>query len=519
MKVLGVAAPNWVSRGIYAYSKGLNSSDPFSLYNAYRVAASSAEEEQGYWSKSNWSTYEGRENSILLMTYFEEEKEDFKRKLVEIKPDLLLIGSMTLSFAGAIEIAKIAKEILGEKVFIVLGGKHVIETMYIKNGKIIDAYNSPLQLMLSKKIDSVFDLVLSGDGEYTILNIGNIIGYLRENNLDNSEFFNYLAPLKSSKGNWCAGWLEDGKPSYILTKCSVIDYDSIPLTSEMFPIRNKFNVFDANLTAHAFSDISKGCIFDCFYCSEKRSINGKLDRDNVKQAPYRLAKNLKSIQNVGISRYGYSNMSAFIEDSIILSGNSKSLANFEKALEMEKVNLEFGGQFTVDTLLKNKDQIKNLKKYGFKYVFFGIETNNDEIAAKMSKNINTKIVWMDKNEEVISFLCENNILCGVSLLFGLGETQDDRLSLLLTIRDWMQKYKNLCVVSLNWAVKHPLQLEDSQSFDYIEWGTPKNSEYLGIFTELFGEASEKYCMSGVSLPPVDELLAIKSICDELNLLN
>ena len=47
-----------------------------------------------------------------------------------------------------------------------------------------------------------------------------------------------------------------------------------------------------------------------------------------------------------------------------------------------------GGQFTIDTLLDSRNQeiVSRLAKQGFKYVFLGLETNNEEIAETMSKN-------------------------------------------------------------------------------------------------------------------------------------
>lgn len=43
LKVLGVTAPHYVKKQKNAESTSLNSSDPFSLYNAYKVCAHKAE--------------------------------------------------------------------------------------------------------------------------------------------------------------------------------------------------------------------------------------------------------------------------------------------------------------------------------------------------------------------------------------------------------------------------------------------------------------------------------------------
>lgn len=124
-------------------------------------------------------------------------------------------------------------------------------------------------------------MIIAGDGEYTIYNVGRIIGKLLEENSPMKDFYNYIDILGESKGSWVIGWIQDEEMHYLTSKCEPIDYDEIPITSELFPIRTKFSIFNADLTAHAFSDISKGCIFNCFYCSERNSINGKLRRDNV----------------------------------------------------------------------------------------------------------------------------------------------------------------------------------------------------------------------------------------------
>ena len=102
---------------------------------------------------------------------------------------------------------------------------------------------------------------------------------------------------------------------------------------------------------------------------------------------------------------------------------------------------------------------------------------------------------------------------GVSVLFGLGESQKDRINLMNTIKGWQKKYGLPNVVSMNLAVNHPLR--NNEDYDYIEWGTSVDSEYLPIFTRLFGEASENYKMPGIELPTVDELKELQQIYDEI----
>lgn len=515
LKVLGVSAPHYAKKDDSIISTSLNSSDPFSLYNAYKVSAYKAENGDENWGDSNWSTKEDRDNSIMLLQYYYNDAPKFLEKLKEIKPNLLFIGSMTLGFKGAVEIAKLAKRALGDEVFIVLGGKHTNETIFEEDGEVKQLKSSPLLLMKEEKIPKVFDAICSGDGEEILYQIGNGVNQCLKNDKPLDNLYHYDG-LKNAKGDWTLGWLnENNECEFIQSEKEPLNYDEMPLTSELFNISTKFDVFEeSDLTAHTMSYLSKGCVHNCFYCSESSKINGKLKQ--IETGAQRLYNNLESIQRIGKEKYGTDNMSAFVEDSIILAGNPILLNQLSKMLEEKPLNIKFGGQFTIDTLLneKNQEVISKLSKQGFKYIFVGLETNNEEIAVTMNKNKGTTgISWVEKNEKAIQFIKSQNMKYGVSVLFGLGESQQDRINLMNIIKGWQQKYGLPNVVSMNLAVKHPLR--NNEDYDYIEWGTSPDSEYLPIFTKLFGEASEKYKMPGIELPSVDELKELQQLYDEI----
>lgn len=505
LKVLGVSAPHYAKKQENKETTSLNSSDPFSLYNAYKICADRAENGDENWGDSNWNTKEGRDNSIMLLQHYYNDAPKFLEKLKEIEPNLLFIGSMSLGFAGAVRIAELAKKALGDKVFIVLGEKHANETLFEEKGEIKQLKSSPLVLMKEQKIPKVFDMVSSGDGEEILYEIGNAVNQSIEKGQGFDGIYSYDG-FKNAKGDWTIGWIdENDEYKFTTSNKEPLDYDKMPLTSELFNISTKFNVFDnSDLTAHTMSYLSKGCVHNCFYCSESSRINGKLKQ--IGTAADRLYKNLASIQKVGKERYNTDKMSAFVEDSIILAGNPKLLNRLSKLLDEKPLNVEFGGQFTIDTLLdeKNQKEIEKLSKQGFKYVFVGLETNNEEIADTMSKNkTKNSLSWIEKNEKAIEFMKSQDMKYGVSVLFGLGESQKDRINLMKTIEGWQKKYGLPNVVSMNLAVQHPLRY--NEEYDYINWGTDLNSEYLPIFTEIFGEASENYKMPDIEIPTVEEL--------------
>jgi len=515
LRVLGVSSPHYIKRNDKIISSSLNSSDPFSLYNAYKWAAYKAENNDENWGDSNWSTIAGRNNSIMLLQYYYNDVPRFVKKLKEINPNLLFIGSMTLGFAGAYRIAELAKKILGDSVFIVLGGKHVGETMFEENGTVKQLRSSPLLLMKENKIPKVFDIICSGDGEEILYEIGNGVNQCLKERKKLNQVYKYYG-LKKAKGEWCLGWLnEQNECEFIISNKEPLDYDKLPLTSDLFAISAKFNVFkNSDLTAHTMSYLSKGCVYNCFYCSECSRINGNLKQFTT--GAQRLYKNLASIQKIGLERYSTNKMSAFVEDSIMLAGSPLLLNELSMLLKENPLNIEFGGQFTIDRLLDEKVQevVSKLSRQGLKYIFVGLETNNENIAETMSKNVCQKnISWLKKNEKAIEFIKRHNMKYGVSVLLGLGETQKDRLNLLKTIKFWQQKYGIPNVVSMNLAVRHPLR--SSEEYDYIDWGTSLDSAYLSIFTQMFGEASEKYIMSGVGIPTIEDLKELKYLYDEI----
>jgi B12-binding domain/radical SAM domain protein len=523
LRLMALSAPHWVKK-VAERSVSLNSRSPFSLQNAVRLAASKALSGEGTLGKSNWSSRDELRDTVFLMEYWEDEKESLAEKLREVRPNVLFIGSMTLAFPGAIEVAKLAKEILGEEVFIILGGKHTNETFFDGGGKlgsnIQNTKGSPLRLMKESKIDRLFDLVCSGPAEELIAAVTEKIGELLEQGKELKEIYNEIEGLtKTVKGDWRAGWVNDGEVEQFQSLKLPIDYNEMPVPAEVFGIKGKFDVFGTEITAHAFSDTSPGCVFDCFFCSERSSINPRTQDRN--HAADRLFRQLKSIKEVAERENHTNSVSVFVEDSTLLNIGRDPAQIYRLAELMKKdgLHINFGGQFTVDELLDPKIQeaLVELKEVGFSYVFTGMETEDEEIAGTMAKNL-TKGAgdWVSRNEQVVSFLKEVGIKYGVSVLFGLGEKQETRLKQLDQIKNWQAEYGEPVVVSLNLATVHPLQ-ETGLDEDFIEWGTKADSPHMEDFQRLFGEASDRYAVDKEHLPTVQELKGLEEKYWELRL--
>ncbi len=518
--LMAVSAPHWIRRAV-PHSMGLNSRTPFSLQNAIRIAAKNALDGTGALGKSNWADKKSLRESVTLMNYWIDQRADYEKMLRRIRPNVLFLGAMTPSFPGAIEVAKSAKEILNEDVFILLGGKHVNETLFEdKQGTMHHAKDSPVRLMQEGKIPDVFDMVCAGRCEDMIAHIAERICSLLMEGTSSREIYEEMDRIaKKAKGDWRAGWIMDGVRHTVRSLKIPLDTNELPIPAEIFGIEDRFDIFDTKLTAHAFSDTSAGCVFDCFFCSERSTVNGRPHKPNT--AADRLFRQFKAIKHTACTEHTTASISAFVEDSTLLGTGKKpdQLLQLATLMKKEDFSMPFGGQFTVDQLLDTEIQqaIIELRSVGLSYVFCGMETADESVAGTMSKNVHKKESWIKRNERVIAFLKHAELQYGVAVLFGLGENQEKRISQLNQIKQWQDTYCLPSVVSLNLATKHPLQQDDGSEEDFTAWGVTVDSPYIEVFQRVFSESSVQHALYPALLPTIEELLEIEHLYKRLTL--
>lgn len=512
---MAVSAPHWISCNGEIDFNVFTSDVPFSLQNAFRDAVEKAVKGQGSWGQSNFVNWKDRNRAFLLMNYWEEELGTFLDIFNDLDPNILFIGAMTLSLPGAIEIAKIAREIKGKDIFIVIGGKHCNETLYLRRATIENLEGSPLKLMANGAIPRLFDLVFSGDGEKAISSIGEIIELLMKRGLPFHEFYRYKEKFEEAEGDWLAGEFRNDQIFYYKGIGKPINYLSLGFTLDKFNLGTGFKVLETTYTAHVYSDLSKGCPFNCFFCSEKNYINGKLRLKDTTSAD-RLHKQFSIAYNNISPTLGNETLSLFVEDSIFL-GARKDLTNhfIEKTINAN-IKIPFGCQFTVDTFLFSitPKTIDHLIKIGLKYVTFGVETIDESIAKTFSKNTSKENEWNYKIEQVVKRCKNHGLKCGMFLLWGLGESSFSRKKQLIQILEWTNKYKVTIDIGLNIATEHPLQNKENK-YNYLKWGTSKESPYLNYFVKYFGEASEEYKSSKINYPTPQELDLLIPIYEEI----
>lgn len=439
---------------------------------------------------------------------------NFERLIKDIKPNILLIGSMTLSLPGAIACAKKTKEILGSEVCIILGGRHINETIYpSNNGHIVHHTGSPCRLIMEKYIEPVFDLVISGEAEHVITKIGEKIDYLDKQKIKPNKINKHLKDIEYTPGRWIISHVYKGKIFNIQSKNIPINRNLLPSPCEMFGINTSFNVFKDSLTAHVFSDIGNGCIYNCSFCSEAKCITEPFFQPE--KSSERLFKQFQSAIKVINEDSPSFKASAFIEDSTMLFGSNKYLQDLFNLLNKTNLDIKFGGQLTIDQIIKKVDILRNLKKVGLDYIFTGVETLDPNDIGGLSKNVMAKNEeWRRRAKKAIEVLHSLNIDCGISIVFGLGETYTNRINLFKHIESWRREYNSPNVIGINWAVQHPLRGNDGGiNYRYHKWGIPSGL-WIDAF-EDFGEASVRYPIFGQKKPVFSEVEEIKEIYNNM----
>ncbi|MFJ2813652.1 B12-binding domain/radical SAM domain-containing protein [Streptomyces sp. NPDC087294] len=510
LRVIAVAPPGLPEGGLGRHT--LKSADPASLFNACRVAAQRADEGVGAWGRSNWAVpRQQRRDLLLLMHSLKEDLPEFEALLERERPHLLLLGAMTMCLPGAVACAAKAKEILGDEVCVVLGGRHASETIHQSGDTVRHEVSSPCRLMAEAHVPAVFDLVVSGEGEHLIAEIGEAVETLMERGLLAADLRRRLDEIKQAPGTWVLSRYADGLIDDLVGRSGAIDRNLLPPPARVFGVRTAFDVFDGRLTGHVFSDTGNGCVFDCDFCSERKSVTGGLLQFGT--GADRLMRQLQAVVDAVEEDFPGRGASAFVEDSTLLGGSPQQIDRLAGLLSRAELDIRFGGQFTIDQIRHRADDIRKLSEVGFDYVFIGVETLDPSIIGGMSKDRRSRAgQWMSRTEQAVESLADMGVRAGSAVLFGLGERQEHRLALLQQLAQWKEQYGSPSPISLNWAAQHPLRNSDL-GYRYHEWSVPAG-EWIDLF-EDFGEASAIYPLKGVEPPVKEEVGEVRAAFQEL----
>ncbi|MEM1545348.1 MAG: radical SAM protein [Candidatus Methanomethylicia archaeon] len=294
---------------------------------------------------------------------------DLRRVILEIKmfkPDIVGLTALTPTIYNAYEIAKYIKAI-DKEVPIVVGGPHV--TFMYKE-------------VLSESVN--IDITVIGEGEYTFLELLNVIGKHGLNpNL-----------LKSVKG---IAFRDNGKIYFTGYRRLIANLDSLPPPARHLLPMDRYTVFDKPVrVVHVIA--SRGCPYGCIYCSTSyfmgrlyriRSVNSVLDE----------------IEDV-VYRYRVKNI-VFVDDELTII--RKWMIDFLNGLKERRLDICFTCGSRVDHV--DRELISRMYSQGCSIIYFGVESANQKTLDQIGKKITVqqiinafKLVREVKGESAGSFI-------------------------------------------------------------------------------------------------------------------
>lgn len=246
------------------------------------------------------------------------------------------------------------------------------------------------------KQDSLFDTIVTGYGEVVVLE--------------------YLDSLKSNK-----------KRIYPkINNTNIINGDSQLLPVE--DMQHHWSENDCVLPGETLPiEISRGCIFNCRFCSYP--LNGKKKFDYLRDPEFIKDEMIKNYEMFGTTNYMFS------DDTF--NDSTYKLEKLHKVFTNLPFDLKFVAYIRLDLLYAHREQIELLHEMGLRSAGFGIESLKPETAKFIGKGLAKDKVkeflpklYYDYWKEEISVIC--------SFIVGLPYENEKELQ---ESFDWMQQQK------------------------------------------------------------------------------
>ncbi|KPK36913.1 MAG: hypothetical protein AMK70_00545 [Nitrospira bacterium SG8_35_1] len=297
------------------------------------------------------------------------------RRVEREAPDIVGISAMTSEIHSGAETARAVKNLL-PTCMTVVGGAHAISI--------------PVETM---EEFPQFDILATGEGEYTLLDIVNAIK-ARE-------------PFDDIKGIL---FRSDGEIKSTPPREWITDLDSLP-----FPAWHKYH----RVAPFYYVLSSRGCPNNCAFC---KTILGKKQR---KRSPENVVDEIQWLHD----RF---NVKKFIfqdETFTMDSKRTEQLLNLIIERELHR-EMEWVAQTRVDRVDENI--FMQLKRAGCNLIEFGVESGNQEILNSVNKRITLKQV-----EDAVRLAKQAGLRVGCSFILGhpfeTKETAEDTVNFLVKL--------------------------------------------------------------------------------------
>jgi radical SAM superfamily enzyme YgiQ (UPF0313 family) len=300
-------------------------------------------------------------------------KYDYSGIIKEIKkfsPEIVGLSAMTPTIQSAVKTAKMVKSIVAD-IPIIMGGVHpsIMPDETLKNTKEIDIL---VRGEGEKTAEELINIIESGGNIYNVSGIS-----FRDNN---RVVHNQNRPL-------------------------IKNLDSIPFPARDLLPMGKYKQHIGNPTSFATIITSRGCPFNCIYCT--KAIFGRIYR-------FRSAENvLREIEEI-IHKYKVKEID-FYDDSFTV--NKKRVTELCDAIIKCGIDVQWKCEARVD--LVNKELLEKMKKAGCYLIAYGVETGNQELLDILKKG-----VTIDQIRKAFKITKEVGIETLAYIMIGIpGETR------------------------------------------------------------------------------------------------
>jgi len=326
-------------------------------------------------------------HSVRLIDLQCESHQDFFRLLQSWRPDAIAFcGNYLANLPEIIDLARDARDLV-PRTFICVGG-HSISFI-------------PDEIL--QHADGAVDCVLTGEGETAIT------GLLEALQQDPPN-------LKSVPG--CVTLEHRGPPPAFVKSLD----DLLPARDL---VRNRRKYFIGQLDPAASIEFSRGCPWDCVFCSAWTFYG----RNYRLKTPERAVEELAQIREPGI----------FIVDDVAFIQAEHGMALGE-AIAQRGIRKRYYLETRGDVLLRNKEVFKFWKRLGLATMFLGLEAIDEEGLKRFRKRVS-----LSKNFEALEFARSLGITVAVNIIAD-PSWDHERFQI---VRDWSLEIPEVVNISIN----------------------------------------------------------------------
>jgi radical SAM superfamily enzyme YgiQ (UPF0313 family) len=408
--------------------------------------------------------------------------------LQTVRPNVVLISTVSPGFRYAIDIAATVKDHLPDTL-VIIGGRHIDETTIYNymSRELIQAHSGVLACLNDGRIKPVFDFGIGGEGYFALDALLKAISISlpvdSKTLASKTDIFNNLDKISLKTGELPGralifGVQEEDQQFHIWPiNGKKFDLGKLPSPYKSFAIRAQFPIFeneDRSVCRTAHMMVSNSCPYHCYYCSEGMSA--------VKPAlRFEFEATSKAVERV-LEFVGYGAEAIFFDDSIFWSGNTRRIEDFCQKLrtlknqvasgdlvpenytgtDMERlINLKWGAQFTVDLLasvMEEEEALKlldSMKQAGCTYLYLGIESMSESVIKHIHKYTNSRTAWKNRVRKALQIVKRAGLHVGSSILFGLEHETKETIGETIAEVELLIQDELLHIASPNILTYHP----------------------------------------------------------------